>query len=656
MPSLRRLVPGILLVLGIALAPAPAAPPQIVRITPPAVQPGVATTLTVEGSDLAPNPRVILPLPIAAQAVKDKPTANRVQIEVKLADNAAPGNYPLRLVSDKGISNAILFAVDDLPPQPFAAQVARLPASLYGALPGSRTLSTTFPGKKGQRLVVEVEARRLGSAIDPVVKLSDPRRVQLAWAQGSGSLGGDTRLSAVLPADGTYTIELHDLQFRAGTPNTFRLRLGDFQYADLPFPLAGRRGTKPTFELIGNSAEARRVQLDLSDAPGGFLVRLPRVPGLSGAMPLVLVSDIPELTESETSGGKLQEVIPPAAVSGRLRVPGEEDRYRLPVRPKMKLRFDVFAERAGSPLDGVLVLRNEVGALLARSDDRPGTLDPGLDYTVPDGMTALVAAVTDVHGRGGPDFVYRLVVTPVDHPDFSLTLPGDRVQVPRNGAVVLRVHATRSGYEGPIKLSLTGLPEGVSISGDEILAGGTGTLLSLTALGTAKPSAAVVRPVIGTSTDPKVSLRRAALVTETPPARVPPWLRGELAIAVTEASPLGLTWDAPARLPLGGQLTAKVKLTRSAEAKGLVRLTLLTSQAIPKVKGTPTDDVKRALRLDGMPTIPAGQVQADVKVVVPGDLPALPYDVALRAELLAADGRTVLATAFTPVRRLLAAK
>ena len=104
----------------------------------------------------------------------------------------------------------------------------------------------------------------------------------------------------------------------------------------------------------------------------------------------------------------------------------------------MKLRFDVRAERAGSPLDGVLVLSNEAGAPLARSDDQPGTLDPGLDYTVPGGITTLVAAVTDVQGRGGPLFVYRLAVTPAGLPDFSLTLAEDRVQVPRNGAGVLR--------------------------------------------------------------------------------------------------------------------------------------------------------------------------------------------------------------------------
>src|SRR5262249_35762077 len=121
-------------------------------------------------------------------------------------------------------------------------------------------------------------------------------------------------------------------------------------------------------------------------------------------------------------------------INGRIRVPGEEDRYRLLVRPGMKLRFEVLAERAGSRLDGVLVLRNEAGAPLVRSDDQPGTLDPGLDYTVPDGVTAVAAAGPDVPGRGGPDFVYRLAVTPTGPPHFRLALPAERVHVPPNGA------------------------------------------------------------------------------------------------------------------------------------------------------------------------------------------------------------------------------
>src|SRR5205814_6388817 len=130
-----------------------------------------------------------------------------------------------------GIRPPVGMEVDDLPPQAFGPQVDRMPASLAGTLSGSATLTTAFTGKKGQRLVLDVEARRLGSAVDPVVKLLDPRKVQLAWAQGSTALGGDARLVTTLPADGTYTIELHDHQYRAGSPGRFRLRAGDLQTA-----------------------------------------------------------------------------------------------------------------------------------------------------------------------------------------------------------------------------------------------------------------------------------------------------------------------------------------------------------------------------------------------------------------------------------------
>src|SRR5262249_6982398 len=160
----------------------------------------------------------------------------------------------LRLAGDKGISNAMPVVVDDLPPQPFSPSLARLPASLYGDLPGSTTLSTSFTGKKGQRLVIEIEARRLGSAIDPVLKLSDPRRVQRFGPKASSPVGGAAGVPRVPRAEGMYTIELHAPQYTAGGPSLFRLRLGDFQYADLPLPLAGRRGAKAKFELLGNFA------------------------------------------------------------------------------------------------------------------------------------------------------------------------------------------------------------------------------------------------------------------------------------------------------------------------------------------------------------------------------------------------------------------
>jgi hypothetical protein len=643
-----------LLAFAMTLLPAAAVPPQITKVAP-TLQTGAATTLVIDGTELLPNPRLVLPVPIATQTVKDGATATRVQIEVKLADGAATGVHALRLANDKGISAAVPIEIDEVPPQPFAPQIAKLPATVQGALAGSATLSTTFTGTKGQRVVIEIEARRLGSAIEPVVKLYDPRRVQLAWAQGSNALTGDTRLTTVLPADGTYTLELHDAQYKAGNPNRFRLKIGEYQYADLPFPLAGQRGTKASFQLIGSLPETTRVEADLTNVLAGSLISLPRAPGQSGTPPRILVTEIPEVIATPQAPGKLQEVTAPVAINGRLLTAKQEDRYRLSVQPKMKLRFDVLAERAGSPLDGVLTLRNEAGAQLARADDQPGTLDPGLDFTVPDGVTSLVVAVADLHGRGGPMFVYRLAVTSLGQPDFSLALLDDRVQVGRNGTALVRVKATRTGYDGPIKLALPKLPDGVTVTGTEIPAGATETLLSLTAKeGT--NTAHLIGPVIGESVDPKIALRRAAMLPEAPLSRVLPELRTELAIAVTEPVPIGVVWDGDLdKLTPGATIPVKLQVSRAAGVQGQIRLSLLTSQVVPK-KGN-MDDPMRAVRLEGMPPmVAANQTSAEIKIVVPADLPLLPYDVAVRAELLAADGRTVTASIVTPVKRIQAAK
>lgn len=632
-----------------------AAPPQIAKITVQTLQSGASTTLVIDGTDLGPNPRIVLPVPIASQAVKDGATPTKVQIEVKLAENVPPGVYQMRLASDKGISAPVGVEIDEMPQQPFGPQVAKLPASLQGSLASSATLSTTLTGKKGQRLVIEVEARRIGSAIDPVVKLLDPRRVQIAGARGSNALAGDARLITALPADGTYTIELHDLQYKAGTPSRFRMRIGDFPHADLPFPLAGQRGTKASFQLIGNLPDSTRVEVDLTSQPGGSYVRLPRVSGLSGASPGILVSDIPETVEASPQGS-LQEVSVPIGISGRILQPKEEDRYRIKVQAGMKLKFDVLAERAGSPLDGVLTLRNEAGAQLARSDDQPGTLDPALEYTVPEGVNALIAAVTDVNSRGGPDFVYRLSVTNASQPDFTLALLDDRPHIPRNGSALLRVKATRAGYNGAIKLALPGLPEGVTVAGDEIPAGTTETLLALTVAEGATLSQAVLQ-VIGEGTDGGVSLQRSAVLPETPLSRAQPWFRTELAMAVTEPAIIGIAWDSlDGALPVGKSIAGKVNVTRSADAKGTIRLSFLTSQIVPKGKDN-KDDVAKAIRLEAVPAVPANeQASVELKILVPADLPVLPYDVAVRAELIAADNKTVLATAVTASRRLIAAK
>src|SRR5262249_14196181 len=162
------------------------------------------------------------------------------------------------------------------------------------------------------------------------------------------------------------------------------------------------------------------------------------------------------------------------------------------------------------------------------------------------------------------------------------------------------------------------LPEGIQVNGDEIPARSDKTLLTLTLKEGAKPAQVVLPQVIGVSTDPRIALRRIALTPETPLTKPMPWLRQELAIAATEASPLGITRDTlDARFPIGGKATGKLKLTRTPEVKGNIRVTLLTNQTVPKGPDGRTENVNRALRLEAVPTIPPNQMSAELKIVVP---------------------------------------
>src|SRR5207247_1843472 len=132
-----------------------------------------------------------------------------------------------------------------------------------------------------------------------------------------------------------------------------------------------------------------------------------------------------------------------------------------------------------------------------------------------------------------------------------------------------------------------------------------------------------------------------------------PWLSSELALATVEPAPLTVAWDSSdPSLPIGAASSARLKVTRSPGIAGPVRLALLTSQIVPRTADGKQEDRNRALRVEGTPTIPTDQTAGALRIVVPGDLPFLPYDLVVRAELLSADGKQVVASALTPSRRI----
>jgi hypothetical protein len=646
------------------------AAPTISNISLRGLTIGQPTTLVIDGTDLLPEPQLVLPVKVAAQSVKPGATASHLEIDVTLDPSVAPGIYLLRLASGKGISSPIAIGVDKLPQVPFAPQIASLPVAMHGSLAGPQVLKTTFTGTKGTNIVIDCEAQRLGSNLKPVVRLYNERGTQLAWSPPKNSIGGDARCVLALPADGTYSVEVHDQLYRAGMPAFFRLKVGALQYADIAFPLAVAPASKSPIRFVASNLPAT-AELDASASsyPGERAAPLPAADQFTGAAPHVVVSDHPEQVETPPAAGQVQSLgAVPVGVSGVIAAPGEEDKYLLDVTPGQKLRFNVTSHRSGTALDGVLSIRNEQGAQLAANDDQPNTSDPGLEFTVPAGLMKLQVALADMQKKGGADFVYRIEVEDLARPDFDLSVDAASLNIPAGATQVIPVEIERRNYGGAIELSLAGLPAEVKVEGTKAAPGAAIAILSVTAPAGFK-AAGVVR-VVGKATESPVPLVRVARTEDVAGGKYQPQFLDEVGLSVSEAAPFGVVWAGTSdeKLPVGSKLAAKLQFTRAAGVTGNIRVKLVSTQPMPQKKAeqpppakrkrgknvpvATVDDVDRALRLEGMPLFAADKAEGVVNILVPGDLPQHPWDLALVGELLAADNQTVIARVAAPARTL----
>ena len=229
------------------------------------------------------------------------------------------------------------------------------------------------------------------------------------------------------------------------------------------------------------------------------------------------------------------------------------------------MRLEAFADRLGSSAVA-LIVRNEMGGVLARAEESPTAVDPVLVYTVPVKTTSILVGVADAQGQAGPQSVYRITVHPegqsAARPDFRLFTPAQRITLPVDGRIVLPVLVERRGYQGSITLLADHLPAGVKLDGTTIPAGADGTLATIHR-GTAGGDAVITR-WRGRAEDGQ---ERPVFLQGHPLERLQPWLATELALAATTAktADFQVEWrslPADARLVLAKKLVLPVKLTR----------------------------------------------------------------------------------------------
>jgi len=533
--------------------PVPAIVPVIGSLSQAGLQIGQTTQLIVNGTDLGPDPAAVFPVPGVQFAVAEGSVPNQLKLNVTIPADTTPGIYPLWVKSQAGVSKSVALALDRLPHVAVGgstpAAPATLPAAFFGMLSGGQQHRVYFSGTKGQRVVADVELKRLGGAANPVVEIKSPAGTPLAIGWGQSSLKGDARAEMILPSDGLYHIELHDLTFGGPGQSPFRLKVGDLKLVDAVLPAAAVSGPLEV-ELVGSGfapgTKLAGIFASASESASGLL-SLPLESGVASGVPSMSVSRGTEIVEAARSAdGVLQRAdatfaqapIKQVAISGRVAVKNERDRFLLNVTAGQRLKFTLQSDSVGSTLEGEIALfANPPTTAVAQTSDQPTIGDPSLEYVVPAGVAQVIVQVRDLFGRGDARAFYRLVIEPAGQPTFSLMLNTPTVNLPEDGSAIVEMQITRAGYAGPIKLSVVG-DNSVVVSPNEIAANMQGKAL-LRLVRTNKPAegTAPLLRLIGESVGADPAIKQTARLQT---GVVAPTFTDTMAVGTIRPSGLGI--------------------------------------------------------------------------------------------------------------------
>ena len=166
--------------------------------------------------------------------------------------------------------------------------------------------------------------------------------------------------------------------------------------------------------VAGSTAEGGELDVEvLADAPTGPRSVVLEFPNQTmETLRLFVETPAPEIDEREPNNSLLAPQALPmngASVKGKLDGDGA-DVFQFHSARGQRWRIELFAHRIGSPLEGVVRVRDPRGARLRAVVDRGR--DCGLDFVAPEDGNYLIE-VFDGENRAQADFVYRLSLRPV---------------------------------------------------------------------------------------------------------------------------------------------------------------------------------------------------------------------------------------------------
>lgn len=589
------------LVLLLIVSPvAQAASPRLRSLKPAGGQRGTEVEVSLSGRRLADAQEIFFYQPGIEATNLKVVNDGELKATFRIAPDSPLGLHELRLRSASGVSEAHSFSVGAL------KDVAEVEPNNDFTTPQRIAMETTVNGvadaedvdffavdaRKGERITVEVEGMRLGATFfDPYVAIQDARRAELAASDDASLVWQDGFASVVAPEDGTYVIQVRDSAYAGNSNCVYRLHVGHFPRPSAIMPSGGKLGETVEIRWIGDLLGETKSTHTLPTQPEmnfGLHARDER--GIAPYPNLFRLSTFGNVIESEPNqdAATATPFSPPMALNGILDRVGDVDQYVFAAKKGDRYDVKVFARGLRSPLDSILSIARRNGGSVGRNDDANGSPDSYLRFESPaDGE--YVIAIQDHLLKGGPDYTYRIEVAPVEQ-QLVLSVPNESmyqrrntpvaVAIPRGSRQAILVNASRVNFGGDLAIDAEGLPPGVTLEADPMVAS-LGSYPVLFHASPEAPMASALAAFTGKPIDPKLDVTsrfQHAVELVVGQNNQPFWTRIEdkLAVAVTEEAPFSIEVVEP-KVPLvrGGSMDLKVVATRREGFKAPIEVALL---------------------------------------------------------------------------------
>ena len=611
MPARRVLVAVLLWTASSTVASAAVGFRQLTSVFPCAVQRGTTATVQVRSNfTLDGAYRVFFDEPgIEMKLAETKPIAaplegrGRPGTPFRFAVTVPPAQdariYEVRIATPVAVSSVTHLRVTDHPVvvegsknngTPATAENVTVPAAVCGVCDEPEDVDCyRFDARKGETWTMQIFAQRMTAAIhdmvgksqtyhmDPILTLVGPNGQIVAM--NDNVVGGDAVLISAIPQDGAYVLTVRDTRYLGNPRYTYCVEISRGAAAVATFPpvvAAGRSAEVEVLTFGGRSIG--RARIDARDAKSGLPLRVrPTIDGEERNPIEVETSTEPQVTHDRTDGlDRPRELSLPVGIGGRLNEPGAAHAFSFAGKKDAYYSLTMRSRRFQLPVDAVLEVYDAAGKKLAEADDLPLSADAELAFRAPaDGRYTVL--VRDLHGRGGPEFVYHLRIAQAE-PDFEIVGKYYYAMLgPGTRALWFAGVTRRNGFEGPIDVVVEGLPPGVSQTPVTVPPGMTNTAVILSAEPKARVGASLVRivgraKVVDPATGREREIVREGIVTcelQSGGGSQGHWPVRTSLVGVVEPMDLLKVEATPTELtiPQGGKAEVTVKIERNKDYK-----------------------------------------------------------------------------------------